>query len=112
MMFIARVLFYMYVCNVCTQLTFDEFLESMAFSDNIYLSVFYDTLRNTLGVDAKMYLKMPTDFLTLQIVSYIEYESHHEKTCANNKDTDQLVGLHNLISACVDHCQNTIIDSV
>ena len=84
----------------------------MAFSDDIYLSVFYDTPRNTLGVDAKMYLKMPTDFLALWIVNYIEYEKNHVKTCANNKDTYQLVGLHNLFSVCVGHCQNAIINYV
>ena len=77
------------------------------------LACFMTHQRNTLGVDSKMYQKIQTDFLALWFVNYIEYELYHEKTCAYNKDdTDQLVGLHNLISVCVDHCQNTIINSV
>ena len=84
----------------------------MSFSDDIYHSVFYDTPRNTYGVDAKTYLNMPIDILAPQIVIYIEYESHHEITCANNKNTDQFLGLHNLISVCVcvDQCKDTNIN--
>ena len=48
----------------------------------------------------------------VRIVNHIEYMNRiTRKPAQTTKNIDQLVGLHNLISMCVDRCQHTIINS-